>query len=201
MLSLLIQRQIFDLNMKLISSRAERSKSFLKNFLGALYRQTSQLTFSMLDIDGVARNFAKVASFMQMPAGPGGVRLYSYSSNISVWGQDIGITLGTGSASVSAQDYYMAADIDHGTDAGELEYFGCLIGDVVISGSNAYFDVERVVRNSSGGTIIVKEFGLGVTCYRYPHLIVRDAYSGSGDWSTILNGEYMKVVYRVQVTV
>ena len=201
MLSLFIQREVFDPNMRLISSRAELSRSFIKNFLGILYRNMGRLTFSLRDVDGSTRSLDEDDVMMHCPMAQGGGFVFTQYSYIDQWGYKIGIGLGTGTAVVSARDYCIAAIIPHGTGVGEIKYFGGNINDVVIDGSDAYFDIERIFQNGSGSSIIIKEFGLAVIAGDYSTLIIRDAYSDAGDWTTVADGEYLKVTYRIKVTV
>ena len=35
----------------------------------------------------------------------------------------------------------------------------------------------------------------------YPHLIIRDVFTDPGDWVTVADTEYLKVTYRLSVTV
>jgi len=162
----------------------------------------AQSTFSMLDIDGNARNFSASISLMSIPQAGGDQQVFAYSDNIKgKTGDEVGILIGDGVGAVTAQSYYLGAEFSHGTGSGEIEYFGGLVNDVVVSGSDTYFDIERIFRNSSGGTIVVKEYGITVIAGGYATLIARDVYSDVGDWVTVTDGEYLKVTYRVKVTV
>lgn len=201
MLTLYIEKQRFSADGKILESKADISHSFVKNFLGCLYRNMSGLLFSMLDQDGSTRNYDEHINILAAPQVGGGSRVYAYDDTVSKYGDEVGILIGTGSAGVSAQDYYLSAKIDHGVSAGEMEYFGGRINDPVIDGSDTYFDIERIFRNSSGGSIVIKEYGLAIIAEYYSHLIIRDAYAGAGDWITVADGEYLKVTYRIKVTV
>jgi len=201
MLTLYIEKQRFSKDGNILESKADISHSFIKNFLGCLYRQMSSLSFSMLDIDGNARNYSGHVNMMPAPQADGGQRVYGNEEARTKYGDEVGILIGTGTSAVSAQDYYLAAKINHGTGAGEMEYFGGRLNDVVIDGDDTYFDIERIFRNGSGDSIVVKEYGFSVIAYRYPTLVIRDSYSGAGDWITVADGEYLKVTYRIKVTV
>jgi hypothetical protein len=155
----------------------------------------------MLDMNNVARDFGSHMNMMPAPQASGGQGVWAKNDAVSKYGDESGILIGTGTAAVSAQDYYLATRINHGTGAGEMEYFGGIINGVVISGSDSYFDIERIFRNGSGNPIIIKEYGFSAIARFYPTLIIRDSYSDAGDWVTVADGEYLKVTYRIKVTV
>lgn len=201
MLTLYIEKQRFSKNGRILESKADISHSFVKNFLGCLYRQMANLSYSMLDMNGDAKNYARVVNMMPASQSGGGQRIYGNTDIVTKYGDEVGIIIGTGTAAVDAQDYYLSARIDHGTDAGEMEYFGGRLNDVVIDGNDSYFDIERIFRNGSGNNIIIKEYGFAVIANFYPTLIIRDSYSDAGDWVTVADGEYLKVTYRIKVTV
>jgi len=201
MLTLYIEKQRFGKDGRILESKAGISRSFIKNFLGCLYRQMSNLEYSMLDMNGDARNYAGQINMMSATQADGRQRIWGNTDATTKYGDELGIIIGTGTSGVSAQDYYLSAKIDHGTGAGEMEYFGGKLNDVVISGNDSYFDIERIFRNSSGNPIIIKEYGFSVLAHWYPTLIIRDSYSDEGDWVTVADGEYLKVTYRIKVTV
>lgn len=207
MLTLYIAKQRFDKDGKILESKVDISRSFVKNFLGCLYRNMAQLNYSMPDIHGDSRNTGYQYNMMPAIQADGGQRVWGYSdsdSTIEKFGDEVGILIGTGTSSVDAQDYSLSAKIDHGLGAGEMEYFGGRVNDVVIEGSggsDSWFDIERIFRNGSGNPIVIKEYGFSVIAWLYATLIIRDSYSDPGDWVTVQDGEYFKVTYRIKVTV
>lgn len=201
MLTLYLEKQKINKNGVVLESKVDISHSFIKNFLVCLYRQMSGTSFSLLDMNGDARDHGYSMNMMPAPQAGGGQGVYVRSDAITKYGDESGIIIGTGTGAVTAQDYYLAARIDHGTGAGEMEYFGGIVNNVVIDGNDSYFDIERLFRNNSGGSIIIKEYGFSVLAYTYPTLIIRDAYLEAGDWVTVADGEYLKVTYRIKVTV
>lgn len=185
-------------------SKAWVSKSFLKNFLGCLAPQFDQdNNCSVVDTDGNSRSEGYEKNVLYCPMGYGGGFVYGYSETTEYKGDTVGILIGTGSAANTALTYTLHTQIDHGTGSSEMEYFGgCMNDTTTVDGADSYFDIERIFRNSSGGTISVSEYGIvvlrGSTSYRI--LIVRDVFSG-GDIVDVDDGEYFKVTYRLLVTV
>lgn len=201
MLTLYLEKQRISEDGVVLESKANISHSFVKNFLVCLYRQMAGTTFSLLDMNGVPRDHGVSMNMMPAPQADGGQGIYVRGDSVQKYGDEVGIIIGTGVGAVSAQDYYLGARIDHGVGAGEMEYFGGKLNDVVIDGNDSYLDIERIFRNSSGNSITIKEYGFSVLALTYPTLVIRDSYADPGDHITVADGEYLKVTYRIKVTV
>lgn len=190
------------------SSKAWVSKSFVKTFLQILYRNMSKLSVVTIDLSGTNRNPWPYipTSILNLPQQSGDGRVYAYRQDDEYFGDEVGILIGTGVAANTALTYTMHTQIEHGITAGKMEYMGGVINDVVVAGADSYFDIERIFRNRSGGSIVVKEYGISVLNGHgnygiWPHLIARDYFTDSGDWVTVANTEYLKVTYRLLVMV
>jgi hypothetical protein len=209
MLKLLLEAQVINPKKGVVRSKAWVSKSFVKNFLHLLYNNMITGTaVTATDIDGTPRTATGGAALtmLRCPQAYGGQRVYAYNMTTEYFGEDLGVLVGDGSAANTALTYTLHQQIAHGTASGKLEYAGGFFGQPVVSGSDTYFDIERIFRNSSGGDVVVKEYGIAVlwqssTYSDYPILIVRDVFTDPGDWVTVANGEYFKVTYRLLVTV
>lgn len=212
MLHLQLQVQTIHPKKGITSSRAWVSRSFVKNFLGILYRNMiSETDWTTTDTGGNARNYSNYheqQNIIPCHQEFGGGRVFGYNiSTTTVFGDDVGIQVGNGSAAMTALTYTLHQQIVHGKTTGLLEYSGGFVGEVVVAGADSYFDIERIFRNSSGGNVVVKEYAIVVANSEhgqqpcYPHLIVRDVFTEAIDWVTVANLEYLKVVYRLLVTV
>ena len=73
-----------------------------------------------------------------------------------------GIVVGTNSTAVTITDYALNTKVANGTGANQLSYAGQTTPDtsLTVSGSEAYFTLSRVLTNSSGGNITIKEVGI-----------------------------------------
>jgi len=190
------------------SSRAWVSKSFVKNFLHLLYRNMGSISsHNAIDIEGNTRNNSVYdpTNIFSLPMVQGNGRVYAYHMVQEYFGDDVGILVGDGSAENTALTYTLHERLYHDPD-NDLEYMGGAIGEVTVDGSDSYFDIERIFRNVSGGEVIVKEYGIVVLngTYNggtYPYLIIRDVFTEEVDWVTVQDGEYLKVTYRLLVTV
>lgn len=207
MFQLHLQAQVINPKKGIVKSKAWVSKSFLKNFLGCLAPQLDPTnTYETVDTGATTRTNDENGNAIYCPQGYGGGYIYGMSDNQEYKGDELGIVIGIGSAANSAITYTLHNQIDHGIGSGEMEYFGgCFDDNPTVDGNDSYFDIERIFRNSSGGTISVSEYGIIVyrdnqSSYPYPTLIVRDVFSGI-DIVDVDDGEYFKVTYRFYVTV
>jgi len=213
MFHLQLQVQTIHPKKGITSSRAWVSKSFVKNFLGILYRNMiSETDWTTFDTGGNARdysNYHEQYNIIPCIQQFGGSRVFGYYAvTTTVFGDDVGIQVGDGSAANTALTYTLHQIIPHGVASGELEYSGGFVGEVVVNGADSYFDIERILRNNSGGSIVIKEYAIVVANAEhwqgaaiYPHLIVRDVFTEEVDWVTVATTEYLKVSYRLSVTV
>jgi hypothetical protein len=208
MLKLLLEAQVISPKKGVVRSKAWVSKSFVKNFLHLLYNNMITGTaVTATDVDGTQRSSTgESLTVLRCPQAYGGSRVYAYHQTLEYFGEDVGIQVGDGSAANTALTYTLHQQIEHGTASGKLEYTGGFFGQPVVSGSDTYFDIERIFRNSSGGDVVVKEYAIVVlwqtsSYSNYPILIVRDVFTESEDWVTVADGEYLKITYRLLVTV
>lgn len=198
-------------------SRRRRSRSFVQNFLKLHYIQLDQgVTLSATNIAGsnvtLSSNNEYYAIKMLCTApgrgGAGHIGRQSSASGGALWSSSTnnGIVVGTGTTAVAPTDYALTTQIADGTSSGQLEHFPCGGTEVTTSGSTASFTLERLFRNSSGGTITINEIGIyacwnensGFGTSNQAHFcIVRDLVSPGFD---ILNGNYARIVYTMSVT-
>lgn len=210
MFQLQLQVQTIHPEKGVTSSRAWTSKSFVKNFLHLLFGNLiTNTTVDPIDTGGTPRNNAssyQTSNLLKCPQVFGGSRVYTYDDYRENFGEDVGIQVGDGVAANTALTYTLHQKIDHGVGTGELEYSGGFFGEPTIDGADTYFDIERIFRNASGGSIVIKEYSIVVlwgdmSGNSYPILIVRDVFTEEIDWVTVANSEYLKITYRLLVTV
>lgn len=202
-----LQAQVFDKKGRLRQSKAWVSKSFLKNILGCLAPEIdTDNNYDTVDINANSRGNNSKANVIYCPLAAGGQYVYGHGDSLENTAETLGILVGTGDAANTALTYTLHQLIAHGKSAGQFEYFGGAFGEVTISGADTYFDIERIFRNSSGGSIVVSEYGISVFRensygYCYPTLIVRDVFTDPGDQITVADTEIFKATYRMYVTV
>ena len=190
-----------------------QSKSFVKAFLQFVYISTSSLTQSVIDIDNVSRSVvSNAASFGVIHPGLSSRDDFltvheSYKGPYDVFADEKGIVVGTSSTAVAVADDNLVAIIPNGTSAGQFVYYGCWGLNYTTGASSASFDIERIFRNSSGGSIVVAEIGMYCAsttgqsspppAVAFGFCILRDVL---GATVTVLDGEYLKVKYTITVS-
>src|SRR3989304_2177165 len=141
---------------------------------------------TMKDITGTNRVITWYSTTRSQCNGPAGNTNY-------------GIVAGTGTDAVTMTDYALQTLIAHGTASGQLSYGAVTFTGPTTSGKTRYFEFQRALTNSSGGTITVNEIGVYVypTSTAYYYMYLRDVL-GSG--VVVNNGQVLTIKYRVSVT-
>ena len=197
--------------------RNEESRSFVKAFLQLYYTITTNLTQSIIDITNTSRTVSSAALGNCDITHPGLDAKDSFAAAAgigtlgpgdwpyAIFSDEKGIIVGTSSTAIAVADDNLVAPIAHGTSAGEFIYYGCCGLNYTTGASSASFDIERIFRNSSGGSIVVAEIGIyaatgmsseTATSAR-AFCILRDVISPT---VTVNNGEYLKVKYTITVS-
>ena len=99
---------------------------------------------------------------------PGGaISLFSYpNSHTNYQTYLVGIIVGSGQQSNPASAYNLAAPISNGAGAGQLLYQAPVLpSQIMINGNSAYFYIEQIYVNKSGGMITITEVGIVVEVY------------------------------------
>ena len=206
----------YDKNMSYLRrSPRYRSHSFVHGFLKLHYRLMDNTTsVSITDVAGVGQTVGVGNTFGSMtlnstaPGRGGAGQTTSQGSATSFWGSatTLGIVIGTGTTAVAPTDYQLATQIIDGTSSATIEHFPCAGTGFTTAGLTASFTMERLFRNSSGGSITVNETGIYCgtdrhsgfgTLYKFQICIIRDLVSPG---FAVLNGEYMRIIYTISVT-
>jgi hypothetical protein len=189
----------------------ELSRSFVKAFLQQLYVLTSNLTQNIIDIDNTSREVETVDAGLGvghpgLAAGDDSNMSQNTTWFTSVYADDCGIQVGTSSTAVAVADDNLVAPVANGSSAGQLVYYGCWGLNYTTGASSASFDIERIFRNDSGGSIVIAEIGAYCVAGRssgnaetdyFGFCILRDVISPT---VTVNNGEYLKVKYTITVS-
>ncbi len=193
------------------------SRSFLFNFIKILYAMAAEETYSVTDVDDVARNVQGNLSVYWCPnlvvAGAPGdsCQIYHAGRTLSsvnildsmVEGLMVGIVVGTGANPVTLDDISLQTRVNHGRGAGQLEYGGCGVPFTpVLTHPDGEFTIQRYFTNNSGGTITITEAGIHALAVAgtviSPYLIARDLVAPGLE---VDNGEILRVGYVLQTTV
>lgn len=186
----------------------QQSYSFVKAFLQLLYCSTTGLTQNVIDIDNTSRTIDGGTTGGELRVIHPGLNAGSDAQDTgssgyqTLYADDLGIVVGTGSTAVAVADDNLVTPAAHGTAATNIVHYGCYGLNYVTGASTASFDVERIFRNDSGGTIVVAEIGMYSIAYLsngtgFGFCILRDVL---GATISVLNGEYLKVKYTITVS-
>lgn len=148
---------------------------------------------------GVNQNFSGLRTLRSTGGGRDGQSYTFYDSSTFLKSEDLGIVVGTGSTAVTPTDFQLATRIADGTAAGELEYFPSSGTDPTYSSNTGTFVLERLVRNTSGGTITVNEMGVYALFHQGTSsvCIIRDLVSPG---FALTNGQYGRLTYSLSIT-
>lgn len=129
--------------------------AFLKAWNQIIHAQTCYTNTTIKDTGGTDRTVINHAN--------------NFGANGPATNTDYGPVAGRGDAAVTINDHCLETPIPHGTGANEMEYGATIVSTITVDGSDCYFTVQRVLRNSSGNTITVKEVALYVRAASTPY--------------------------------
>lgn len=197
---------------RLLESWKKPSKSFVLNFIKILYRAMSQdigeeaNMESVFDVTDNPPNPAYYSGLFYCAGTSGKSHQYHFRTTQYTFGEFLGIVVGTSATAVAPSQTKLVAPIAHGTAAGELEYFGMLVSDeadfnVDTGADEAYFEIERIFRNASGGSVTIEEVGINTLGTNWPSFTENPVFCILRDTDTIVvaDGEYLKIKYRIKV--
>ena len=129
-------------------SRWRLSRSFVANYLRSINCITRFANVSgVIDTGGTSRTLeTNQTRKLEMAAGTG----------VSAFGP----VVGTGAAPVAITNTALAAQVVHGSGAGQLQYQAAVFGDVAVGATEASYLITRVFINGSGASITINEVGL-----------------------------------------
>lgn len=187
-----------DKNGKTILRKTFKSRSLLANFLRWLWcfidssTSTAASSLTITDTGGVGRAFPSTGTRY----------IYNFGAFKAAATDDAyGIQVGSGSNTVSPNDYMLQQKISQGTGSGQLVYGAQTNESIVISGNTASVRISRTFTNNSGSIIQVREIGLAVGAYesggtqRYI-LILRDVLPSA---LSVPDGQTLTVRYTIAV--
>jgi len=168
---------------KCIYYRRYRSRSFVANFINALYTLLSGQSVTNVNTGG--------STYSTSTGSQIGV---TASSNDDSYG----IQIGTGTTAPAITDFSLTQLIPNGTSAGQMQYGAVTVMSPVINTTNntGYITVTRAFTNNSGGSITVSEVGL-VAIYSFNKtLIIHDLLPTP---ITVPNGSTLSIAYEIQI--
>jgi len=115
-------------------------------------------------------------------------------------GYNMGIQIGTGTATPKPNDTALNSPITNGTGAGQMQYpTQPTASSVNINGNTSYFTIQSTITNNSGSPITVTEVGL---LAQTSHTIISGllAHDLLSSPVTVPNGTAITITYTISVT-
>ena len=190
-----------DADGRILDYREEEMHSFVSNFLSLLYA-----------LFGLGPQSAEDTSGTVISIGTGAAAAGAYFSIMAGSGVDTyGIVVGSGSQTVSASVFKLAAQIPNGTGSGQLYYQAMQAGSLTVSGSTTTFTFSRTFVNNSGATITVSEIGVILYVYEWNMTVVSTGSTQTSDYFLIIydvpssaisvpNGASVTITYTIEVS-
>jgi hypothetical protein len=114
-----------------------------------------------------------------------------------------GIVVGTDDTAFSSEQFNLAALVNHGNSAAQLYYQAMAIATVAYTGGAKTWKatLRRIFNNNSGGSITIKEVGLGFYGYGYAagllyYMLERSVLSPT---VAVANGAQLTVTYEISM--
>lgn len=190
----------------IFKGRRYKSKSFVNAFIRLMYREMGSIFHSVNDIDGVGQSDGyEENQLFSISVGGDSTQISSRDGGtnqiVRIFDPDkISIVVGTGTNAVAVGDDSLQTIISNGTSTGNLEYHGTRAQNYSMdTGTDtSQFELERIFRNSSGGSITVNELGIYCAADNHSFCIVRDKLTSG---VAVTDGQYLKVKYTIKVVV
>jgi len=178
---------------KCIYYRRYRSRSFVINFLNALFANLSRQSITIINTSG--------SSYSAQP-------IDSIIAADTANDNNFGIQIGTGTTAPSITDTRLSQLITNGTGVGQMQYSAVSVTGPVTNTTNntGYITITRTFTNNSGASITVSEVGLVAFSGNYfisgnyksnqYFLIIHDLLPTP---ITVPNGSSLSISYEIQV--
>jgi len=187
-LNLEIELELKDKDGNVISKRREQSDSLVKNFAlilqslmagniaGKRSYSLKDTTVTLKKTDGTDYTFPSVTNF-QYHAGAANTNGAMFE--VAAYAEDdtYGIVVGTGTTSVTRDDYSLEAQVPHGRGDNQLYHGEVTVEEVNGNPPDSVWRIIRTFTNEGSVAIDVNEIGLIAMCAGTPILIARDVLS------------------------
>ena len=181
---------------------------FIRQFVSLMARQWAQVSDICKDTAGQTVTLGPgYFAFRMASTGGYGRQFQHTSSSLANQGEadNMGIVIGTDGSAVSPAHYNMIAQIRSGEIAGKMIYYGTAVYgcEINVGADTAFFLVEAMFKNVSGGTITVNEVGL--VCQG---LIPSDSYPNANLYciarnkvaaTAVADDETLRVTYTISI--
>lgn len=203
MLRCYFRLNILDKDKNLIKKgRAYKTKSFVKQFLQLWYRDIIVTSFTVKDTSGTNQLDASGNNLYHSPMTGGESNDFTITdtNDYFVGGNETGIVIGTGTNAVTPSDYQLQTIIADGDSSSQMKYYGGRYDNYTVdTGTDeSSFDVSRLFKNDSGGSITINEIGFYCLDLDKKYCIIRDKLTSG---VAVSDTEYLEVTYTFKIVV
>jgi len=197
--------KVKDENEKVVSEKIYPANSFLLNFMKMLYSVFTASSITAKDTNGndVSMHFTEVQVSKSYEVEFRKTTRTVNLSGFQAWAikedDSHGIQIGTGTTSVSPDDYKLESQIPSGIGSGKMLYLSSEIKNVQVVGNTAHIELKRTFLNYSGHKITVNEVGLAVKQFSPETniLVIRDVVEAT----EVPNNYGLDISYVIEIAV
>jgi len=188
-----------------VSKKEFPANSFLLNFMRMLYAVFTAGSITAKDTNGnsVSMKLVRVQKTQTYTIEYKTLSKSFEQAGFHAWAikedDSHGILIGSGTGTVTPDDYQMSNQIPNGLESGKMLYLESSVGDLVVVGNSAHIELKRSFLNYSGSTITLTEIGLAVRQFSPETniLVIRDQIEPTD----VPNNYGVDVSYVIEVTV
>lgn len=179
--------------------------SFVLNFMRLLWAvfKASSITAKNTAGANVTAQLTRIRQHIRYEIEYHITEYYRESAGFHAWASkeddSHGILIGSGTTSVSPDDYALASKIPNGLETGKMLYLSGEVSDTYVVGNEAHLFIKRSFINHSGATIYVRELGVAVRQFspQADILIIRDVIIEQ----EVPNDYTLDVTYTIEVSI
>jgi len=197
--------KVKDENEKVVSEKIYPANSFLLNFMKMLYSVFTASSITAKDTNGndVSMHFTEVqvskSYEVEFRTTTRTVNLSGFQAWAIKEDDSHGIQIGTGTKTVSPDDYKLESQIPNGIGYGRMLYLSSEIKNVQVVRNSAHIELKRTFLNYSGDKITVNEVGLAVKQFSPETniLVIRDLVEAT----EVPNNYGLDISYVIEITI
>ena len=194
-----------DKDEKVVEKKEFPANSFVLNFMRLLYTVMTASTYNVMDTNGnvVTAKLAKIEQHVRYEVEYRETEYYRHIAGYQAWApkedDSHGVMVGSGTATVTAEDYRLEAKIPNGLGSDQMIYLYSRVGETQTAGNEAHLFITRSFINHSGDSIMVREVGVAVMQVSpiANILIIRDLV----EETEVPNDYTLDVQYTLEITV
>lgn len=186
----------------------QRSKSFVKAFVGLMARQWAQSSVVIAATNGDNETQSMIGFTFNCTSAGGYGRQMGLNQESSNYWEDVdqlGVVIGSGTTTVAPDDYALGTQIRSGEKTGTILYCGTGVHGLTTedTGDTGSFKILGIFKNVSGASINVKEVGVYATgkiaAIVHPNAFNYCILHDNITTIALADGEFLEVEYTISI--